>query len=385
MKKRFSVLFFLILSISSRLFSQEEEKKVISLNGYTSALTTSIFESLSDPFVNDNIIHNRLNFKGYASENLTFALELRNRLFTGDMVKATPAYATLTGEDQGIVDLSWNLINKQSFFLNTTIDRLYADLNLGKFQLRAGRQRINWGQTLVWNPNDIFNAYSYFDFDYIERPGSDAIRLQYYPNPMSVVEIAVKANSENEITAAALYRFNKRGYDIQFLGGISDNTDLVAGAGWSGAMGSVSFRGEGTWFMPFRNMSDTTGTGLFTIGLDKIFSDGSMAQMQVMVCNNPLKFGNFSSLLDENMSAKDLAFSKFTAFASYSYPITPLLTAGLSAMWFPDLKGYFSGLSADYSAAENIDLSLLWQRFEGEFGSARSTINIGFLRFKFSF
>jgi hypothetical protein len=385
MKRKVSAILLMLSCISFRLFSQEEEKKIITLNGYTSAMMTSMFEKLSDPFINDNLIHNRLNFKGYASENLTFAVELRNRLFTGDLVKTSPSYATMIGTDQGIVDLSWNLVNKQSFFLNTTIDRLYADLNLGKFQVRAGRQRINWGQTLVWNPNDIFNAYSYFDFDYIERPGSDAIRLQYYPNPMSAVEIAVKANSQNKITAAALYRFNKKGYDIQFLGGISDNTDLVAGAGWSGAIGSVSFRGEGTWFMPYENISDTTGTGLFTIGFDKFFNDGSMAQVQAMVCNKPVEFGNFNSLLTENMTAKDLAFSKFTAFASYSYPVTPLFTAGISAMWFPDLKGYFSGLSADYSAAENIDLSLLWQRFEGKFGPSRSTINIGFLRFKFSF
>jgi hypothetical protein len=384
MERRISAIFLILFSISSALFSQEEDKKIISLNGYTSAMMTTMFESLSDPFINDNLIHNRLNFKGYANDNLTFALELRNRLFTGDMVK-NPSYATVTGTDQGIVDLSWNLVNKQSFFLNTTIDRFWADLNLGKFQLRAGRQRINWGQTLVWNPNDIFNAYSYFDFDYIERPGSDAIRLQYYPDPMSAVEVAVKANDQNEITAAALYRFNKKGYDIQFLGGISENTDLVAGAGWSGALGSVSFRGEGTLFIPYKNMSDTTGTGLFTIGVDKIFSDGSLAQFQAMVCNNPVNFGNFGSILTENMTAKDLAFSKFTAFAAWSYPVTPLFTTGLSAMWFPDLKGYFSGLSADYSAAENIDFSLLWQRFEGKFGSSRSTINIGFLRFKLSF
>ena len=39
------------------------------------------------------------------------------------------------------------------------------------FIATAGRQRINWGQTFVWNVNDVFNAYSYFDFDYKERPG----------------------------------------------------------------------------------------------------------------------------------------------------------------------------------------------------------------------
>ena len=70
---------------------------------------------------------------------------------------------------------------------------------MGNFRQGSDRQRINWGQTLVWNPNDIFNAYSYFDFDYIERPGSDAIRLQYYPDYSSAIEMAVKADYENKI------------------------------------------------------------------------------------------------------------------------------------------------------------------------------------------
>ena len=91
--------------------------------------------------------------------------------------------------------MSWNILTEKSFFLNTTIDRLWVDFNYGKLQVRAGRQRINWGQTLIWNPNDIFNAYSFFDFDYIERPGSDAVRVQYYPGSSSSVEAAVKVNS----------------------------------------------------------------------------------------------------------------------------------------------------------------------------------------------
>ena len=102
------------------------------------------------------------------------------------------SYSDLIGTDQGWVDLSWNLLDEQSFFLNTTIDRLWVDLNYGKFQARIGRQRINWGQTLVWNPNDIFNVYSFFDFDYVERPGSDAIRLQYYPDSSSALNLQLK-------------------------------------------------------------------------------------------------------------------------------------------------------------------------------------------------
>lgn len=383
--KRDLVFILSLLLITSSIGLAQEKPAKLTLNGYLSTMQSVMFDSLSGPFVNDNLIHNRLNFRGYFNDNITFAAEFRNRLFTGDMVRIGRSYSEMTASDLGWIDLSWNILNEQSFFLNTTIDRIWVDLNYGKFQTRVGRQRINWGQTLVWNPNDIFNAYSFFDFDYVERPGSDAIRLQYYPGSSSAIELAVKADYNDNITAAALYRFNKWGYDLQLLGGYVNSKDIVAGAGWSGALGSVSFRGEASWFQPSEKFSDTTGTGLFTIGLDKVFKNNLMAQMQIMYCNNPMKLTGFNSLYSGNMSTKDLAFSRFSAFGQFSYPVTPLLNASVSAMWFPDLKGYFAGPSLEYSVAENVDITVFWQHFDSRINNDKTQINIGFLRVKFSF
>lgn len=384
MKRSLLLILILVQLINSVGIAQGKSDR-LTLNGYVSTMQSVMFDSLSGPFVNDNLIHNRLNLKGFLNENITFAAEFRNRLFTGDMVRAGRSYSEMTASDPGWVDLSWNLLNEQSFFFNTTIDRIWMDFNYGKFQARVGRQRINWGQTLVWNPNDIFNTYSFFDFDYVERPGSDAIRLQYYPGSSSAIELAVKADYNDNVTAAALYRFNKWGYDIQLLAGYVSSEDIVAGAGWSGAIGSVSFRGEASWFQPSEKFSDTTGTGLFTTGFDKIFKNNSMAQFQVMYCNNPMDISGFSTLYSGNMSTKDLAFSRFSAFGQFSYPVTPLLNASVSAMWFPDLKGYFAGPSLDYSVAENVDITVFWQHFDSRINNDKTRINIGFLRVKFSF
>jgi hypothetical protein len=382
-RKLFSAfLFFLIFCY--QLISQEKQK-FLTLNGYVSTIQSVMYDSLSGPFIIDNIIHNRLNLKGYVNENITFAAEFRNRLFTGDMVRSGPSYSEMIGEDQGWVDLSWNILDEQSFFLNTTVDRLWVDFNYGKFQARVGRQRINWGQTLVWNPNDVFNTYSFFDFDYVERPGSDAIRLQYYPWYSSALEFAIKSDYNDNITASALYRFNKWGYDLQFLAGYVESEDLMAGAGWSGALGSVAFRGEVSWFQPYQNFKDSTGTGILTFGCDKIFKNNSMAQIQLMFCNNPADPENFNEFYFGSLSAKELAFSKFTAFCQFSWPFTPLFNAALSAMWFPDMKGYYAGPSFDYSVAENVDLSLYWQHFESKTSATAEKINIAFLRVKISF
>lgn len=376
-----ALLFFL----PSALFSQEEKQKPVELTGYLSTLQSAMFDSISGAVSFDNILHNRLNFKVYAGKNITFAAEFRNRLFTGDMARTGKSYQEIIGNDQGWADMSWNILTEKSFFLNTTIDRLWVDFNYGKIQVRAGRQRINWGQTLVWNPNDIFNTYSFFDFDYIERPGSDAIRVQYYPASSSAIEAAVKVNSVNKITAAGLWRFNKWGYDIQFLGGYSNGSDIVAGAGWSGSIGSMSFRGEGTWFHHTKPFVGIAGTLIITAGLEKIFSDNSSAQIQLMYCNNPTKLSNFNSFYSGNLSAKDLAFSKFSAFGQFTWATTPLLNMGISSMWFPGLKGYYAGPSIDYSLAENLDFSLIWQNFRSLIGGSATNINIAFLRIKLSF
>jgi hypothetical protein len=382
--RKLIIIIALILSAGRLGFSQEKQK-FITLNGYLSAMQSVMFDSLSGPFINENLIHNRLNLKGFVNEHITFAAEFRNRLFTGDLVRSGRSYSESIANDQGLANMSWNIINKQSFFLNTTIDRLWVDLNYGKLQVRAGRQRINWGQALVWNPNDIFNAYSFFDFDYVERPGSDAVRLQYYPGSSSAIELAVKSNYLGHITAAVLYRFNKWGYDIQFLGGYAEGKDFVAGTGWSGSIGSVSFRGEATWFQPGKRFADTTGTGIFTFGFDKVFKNNSTVQVQLMYCNRPMKLTSFTSLYTGNLSTKDLAFSKFSSFVQFSYPFNPLLSASISGMWFPDLNGFFAGPSLDCSLAENVDLSLFWQHFKSGRVGSNTRINVGFLRFKYSF
>ncbi|HDZ41865.1 MAG TPA: hypothetical protein ENH59_09355 [Bacteroidetes bacterium] len=379
-------ILLLILFLFSLAAANGQDKTVqAELTGYINNMQTFIFEEPEGDWVTDNLIHNRLNLRLYAGSKLSFALEFRNRFFTGDMVSMDPTYAERLASDKGLLDLSTNIFSENSFILNSRIDRLWADLSLGPVQIRAGRQRINWGQTLIWNPNDIFNAYSYFDVDYPERPGSDAIRMQVYPDYSSSIELAAAMDGDENLTFAGLYRFNKWTYDIQFLAGIAEGEDIVFGTGWSGAFGSTSFRGEISWFHPVENFRDTTGTGLFTVGLDRGFSGKGMMQMQLMYCNKPFSFDAFDDFYSGNLSAKDLAFSEFSLFGSVSYPVSPLFNLSFSAIWYPDLKGFYAGPSVEISLAENLDFSFIWQHFNAELSNDRTRINLCFLRMKYSF
>jgi hypothetical protein len=208
------------------------KQKNWSLNGYVKFMQTISFQRIDENWMTDNLIHNRLIFNWNITGNLTFNTQMRNRIFFGETVTNFQQYPDIVDRDNGLADMTFNVFEGKSVFMNSTFDRLYLDYNLGKFQFTVGRQRINWGQTFVWNPNDLFNAYSFFDFDYEEKPGSDAVRIQFYPSYSSKLEVAVKVDSGKNVTAAALYRFNVKGYDIQVLGGYYAGTDFTVGAGF---------------------------------------------------------------------------------------------------------------------------------------------------------
>ncbi len=61
------------------------------------------------------------------------------------------------------------------------VDRLFLDFVKDDFQITVGRQRIAWGTCWVWNPTDLFNPLEVLDFDYEERPATDALEFSITP------------------------------------------------------------------------------------------------------------------------------------------------------------------------------------------------------------
>ncbi len=360
----------------------------LSLNGYVTNMQSFMFQHLNDNWTIDNLIHNRLNFRfDNKSDNFKAVLELRNRIIIGESVSMIPGYSKMIDVDNGFVKLSDNLSTGNSYLLNSKIDRAYIDYTKDKFQITIGRQRINWGQCFTWNPNDLFNAYSFFDFDYIEKPGSDAIRLQYYTTNTSTVEFAIKADNNDQITSAILYRFNKWNYDFQFLGGILNEQDYVLGTGWSGNIKGASFRGEVSYFHPRHNFADTTGLLVVSLGTDYTFKNSLMVQFEILYNQNKNSaVTGFADFYNESLSAKNLSFTELTLMLQAGYPVTPLFNVSLAGMYFPKLNGFFIGPSLTYSLTENTDLSLIAQSFAGQLIKGQSEqLNFAFLRLKMNF
>lgn len=359
-----------------------------SANGYLSNMQSVMFEKIDGPWMIDNLVHNRLNFKAGYGSHLNAAVEVRNRFLFGETVKYFPGYDEMIGQDRGWFDMSWNLVSDTSFILNTTIDRAYIDLNVGKLQATIGRQRINWGMNFVWNPNDIFNAYSFFDFDYVEKPGSDAVRLQYYFTPSAHLEVAGKMNSLDQLSFAGLFRFSLAGYDFQVLGGLMDDKEYVAGGGFAGYIGPVSLNGEITWLRPRKPVSDS-GQALIAGGGASYLTPFKLNIQLEYLYNQAAEQTSLASFTDfyyRNLTVRDLSIAPHTFFGNLSYPVTPLFNAGLAAMYFPKLNGFFAGPSLDLSLRDDLDLSFILQYFTVELqkGAAQNA-TLGFLRLKWSF
>jgi len=393
------ILISIFTLLSNQSYSQDnlldentEEKKTywqehFKFGGYVKYMNTNSFTTI-DSIYTDNLFHNRLNLKYTPNNNWSVSVEMRNRLFYGETIKYQPGFSNHVNADNGIIDLSFNLVDASSMLLNSTLDRAYVEYNKNKWNIRIGRQRVNWGINLAWNPNDLFNAYNFTDFDYAERPGTDGIRIQYYNKPMSKFELAYKPGEDIDHTIlSALYKFNKKNYDIQVLAS-NYNTDLAAGIGWAGNLWKAGFKGEATYFHPKHSFSDTVGVLATSISIDFTLNNGTYINVAGLY-NGSAKNNSMLTLFTspiETLSAKNLLPSEYTAFVQVSKAISPIFGTGLSIMYLPKISGLFINPTLSYSIVENWDLDVIGQLlFANNTTQFSNLSNAIFLRIRWSF
>lgn len=372
-----------MLFFSSLLLGQD---KNWSLNGYLKDMHLIYYAEPSQSWTNQNLVHNRLNFKWYASSSFVFVGEMRNRFFSGKLVRDIPGYGQLIDQDNGLWDLSTLVIDSKGAVFHSMIDRVYLDYSIGDWQIRLGRQRINWGINLVWNPNDVFNTYSFLNFDYEERPGTDALKVQYYTSETSSLELVYQIGNINDKRALATrFRFNKWNYDFQVLGGWVEE-DLTLGAGWAGDIYGGGFRGELTWFVPRGNRGEEAL--LASVSGDYSFSNSLMLHAGFLFNSTGTSDAIFRTGLfaTDEASPRGLSRGKYAIFGQVSYPITPLFTTSFSAIANPSDGSFVLNPSIGYSLVTNLDLLLVGQHFFGdnftEYGDVGQAF---FLRLKWSF
>jgi len=357
----------------------------VEFSGYISGMPSIIAMHPGGDTWHHILVHNRLNFGQQMTDSLRVDVGMRNRFITGSEAMLDPQGIS---HDPGWADLSWNWAEGSNALANTSFDRAFVTYEKDRLRLQVGRQRINWGQTFVWNPNDIFNTYSFFDFDYPERPGTDAFRGTYHHSATSSSEVAMSVNHENKITAAILHRWNSNNVDYQVIVGELAETDFVLGGSVTTDVMGLNLRSEISYFHPIKDRDDNDGTVAISVGADYIFSNSLMLQIETLynsIGKNQPDNG-LAGLYAVPLSAKNLSVSEWNLFAQVSYPITPRLNGALSGMYFVDIQSYYAGVSLDYSLAANLDLSFIAQYFASFDNSLPNTqMFMGFTRLKYSF
>lgn len=384
------ILFISLALIGLKGISQE---KKLDFSGHLQNLNTVWIQDISSEWYSSASIYNRLNLKWYMHNNWTFATSARNVMTFGQMIYiGYPYYSDLLVQDNGLLDMTWPIAKDSSYVLYSNIDRTNLKFTKKKIEVTIGRQRINWGINMVWNPNDIFNTFNFYDFDYVERPGCDAVRVQYYTGYSSSIEGAVKMDANEEITAAGMYRFNRWNYDFQVMGGVM-TSDVVIGGGWSGYIKNAGFTGEVSYFRDKNNFVDTTGIWVLSAGANYTFRNSLFVHLSGLYTSNGTT-GNAGVtnpldnpfLNNQQISPKSFTLARYSLFGQISYPFTPLINGDISAIVNPNDGSAYLGPNISFSLSDNIVLLLMSQIMIGqpgtEFGGYGS---LYYMRLKWSF
>ncbi len=271
------------------------------------------------------------------------------------------------------IDLSTFLIDKPALLLHSKIDRVSLTYYYKNWEFKLGRQRINWGKAWAWNSNDLFNTYNVLDFDYEERPGTDAVSVLYNYGNASLAQVVYSYGKDWEHSIFAFRnQFKIKTYDIQVIAA-SYLTDYALGVGWEGYIGNVGFKGESTTFMPKKDKSNQKTVVLSTISFDYFFKNGLMMTASILHnsggSDKTAGILSISNLFIESLSARNIMPNRLSYFVQSNYQINPASSVSLGTMYLQGANVLGIIPSYSYSIKQNWDLDFFGQIFFSETNS----------------
>ena len=383
-------LVFLVLAMTVTLMNEVQAQGSRPFHpewsGYVKELGQLAFTNDLGGFRYDNILHHRLESEWTLSESLELRADIRTRLLNGYTVMNSPGLKQFYERDPNYFDLAWVWLDTPHALLHSNIDRLHLSYFSGSWEIHAGRQRINWGRTFVWNPNDLFNNFAFLDFDYEERPGVDALLAHYSWSYASGVELGIRpGHSWNESVIAGMIRASLGDYDIQFTAG-HYLQNVTAGFGWAGYLKDAGFKGEVSYFHPERDFWNSKGHVTATFGFDYMLNNGTYLQSEFLYNGGFDRTGSPLNQLFRPPRADDLFIARSGYLLNASHQFHPLVSGTMSLLGSFDRSIFIMVPQLAVSVYENLDLLVLSQLLKGSvFGDAIETPNFLFVRLKYSY
>lgn len=364
----------------------QEERKYPRLNykGYTKSMTIFINPDDLDFLQTLHLFHNRSEVELQFSEALSIQVHNRNLLYTGNFFFQNDFGKQLEESATDYADLSLLPLDRNGVKMINSLDRAFVQGLHGNLEWRLGRQRINWGLHSIWNPHDIFNAYSFVDFDYEERPGADAAFARYYFGFYTNVQVAYSPADEwKESTIGMLWQTNAGSYDLQALTAY-DRGYYVWGLGAAGNIGDQSLKVEGSSFIP--EEAGTTEWSLAVSFEGTGAKSGIFYNISYLYDSQTTGGGSLNDLLQQRIDARNLYPFEHSVLLQALKQINGRLTLnGALVTSFEENWPMYFAPSVSYSLSQNWDLDLFGQIFfekEEYFGSPTQLLNV---RIKWSY
>jgi hypothetical protein len=359
------------------------------IGGYAKDLLTYSDGTIAElPFQTgqwQNAAQVRLNLYWYPLQSITFAVQARNVLIYQKNIRLFQQFQNEWYPDTYFFNMKSVWDDENDYFASVEIDRLNFKWMQDNLEVNTGRQRIAWGTCLVWNPTDLFNPFDILDFDYEERPGTDAVHLQYYTGPLSQINLAISpGRTDYEVVYAARYLTNNWNYDINFIAGWQRNSLRLA-ASWAGELYEGGFRGEILYTNP--DMAYTSlnlgAISVFDIFTDRIIKDpywtialsydytfeNSFYIHTEYLYNGLGTTDNAGSRRFDIVFTGELTPARHSLFQEFAYQVTPLCRADFFVIFNPNDQSWIAAPSIQYSLATNWEIYLLAFPSDGKQGS----------------
>ena len=259
-------------------------------------------------------------------------------------------------------NLRWTPIEENNFSVVHFIDRIYLRHDFDFGAVTIGRQRISWGTGRIWNPTDLFNPINPANFTKIEKDGADVISFKYFIGNFTDLNLVFNPmKTLRESNYGFRYRTNYSGYDFAAIGGYFDER-IVAGLDFAGNLLTAGVRGEG--IISFAKNNFSSSYVKFILGADYQFNSKFYTLIEYHF-NGEGRTDKTNYELLKLINGEIINLNKNYIFAMLSYQYHPLLNLSISQNQNINDLSFFTSLTANYSASENIYLNVSYLYFKG--------------------
>ena len=302
----------------------------------------------------------RLQLHGDIIKKLGFNIEYDNEFLLGDYLDTQQFSIQKQQPSTGYVDLEDDYLDKTDVYARHRLYRGYLSLALNEVDVRLGRQRIAWGTALLWNPMDILNPLNPVQLEREERPGVDALLIDWNYGVLSRLSLVAAGHDEGEDSSYAIrWRSHVSQFDVSLMRG-RFHKDTVTGLDFAGQLGQVGIRGEFTH-------SNTNIDGVYNrtvVGADYTFTNTLSLSMEYYF-NGQGASDKSDYEIARWLTGEIQSMGRYYLGAFAGYDLTPLLRWDNYVIVNLDDDSSFRFHSLAYSLPENLDLTVGVQVYAG--------------------